>query len=117
MALIDRINAVITAIGTDVKSLFAQVQALQVAQPPNGILDVSVSPAQRFEATAGAALSGCSVTSIVVAHLIINDDFDADDLIDYRVEAIPNEGFIEFVISRNGPIVGNFKIAYQILSY
>jgi hypothetical protein len=53
-------------------------------------------------------------TSLVIAQLQPNADFDADDLQEYSVSATPTAGSIVFTITNNGPVVGDFRIAYQL---
>ena len=60
------------------------------------------------------AAPSCTPSSLVIAQLLPNADWDADELEDVRLQAEPEAGAIEFVLSRNGPMVGNFKVAYLL---
>lgn len=51
-------------------------------------------------------------TSTVVPWLVPNEDWDADDLSGYYVMATAQNGTVTFTIISEGPIAGNFKIAY-----
>lgn len=116
MALIDRINAVVTAIGLDIKALYAQVALLSGGGVPTTVVTVNVTPAKYFECATNVVDASVSASSIIAARLVPNDDFEADDLSDFVLQATPLLGSIDFLIVRNGPIVGDFKIAYQVLS-
>lgn len=49
-----------------------------------------------------------------MARLAPNADWDADDLADFEVFAQANAGSIDFCIAWPGPIVGDFKLLYQL---
>lgn len=57
-----------------------------------------------------------TVANIVTCQLNPNDDYDLDDLDGFEIHAQAQDGSIDFVISADGPIVGDFKISYQLLS-
>lgn len=75
---------------------------------------VNVAPASSGHAFASVANSAATPSSAVVCQLCPNDDWDADDVCDLAVTGSSRAGFVDFVVSRQGPIVGNLKIAYAL---
>lgn len=55
-------------------------------------------------------------TSKINCWLSPNDDWDADDLEDFKLVATPEAGQIIFTINEDGPIVGDFTINYQVFT-
>ncbi len=75
---------------------------------------VNIPTAKEKEATVTVTVPGVTNTAVISAFLVPTDEWDADELIDLAVSAQAGTDTITFLISRNGPIVGNFLIAYQI---
>ena len=109
MSLETRVTALATAIGLDIKALLVlrSTAAFTVA-------NVSVSPAQYTQAVVNVPDAAVSTSSNVLATLAPNADWDADCLADLTITAQANTGSIDFCIARTGPVVGNFKIIYQL---
>ncbi len=76
------------------------------------VLSVTISPAANFEASVSIADDAINVGARILAWLIPNADWDADELADYRVTASPENGQVVFQITAPGPIGGTFDIAY-----
>lgn len=76
--------------------------------------DVSITPA-RFGVAEVLVTDGiAAVDSLVMATLVPNADHDADDLQDFEVIGTPAAGSVTFTLQRLGPIVGSFRIVYQL---
>lgn len=73
---------------------------------------VAIVPAAYGHYFHKAADAKIKKTSKFNAWLVPNDESEADDIVDYRVTASPNEGFVTFCISGPGPLVGTFTINY-----
>lgn len=85
------------------------------ALAPMQTATLSVPVAARGHAVVSLSVAGIVPDSNVIAQLLPNADWDADDLADITVTPTPVTGAIEFTLSRGGPIVGNFKVAYQAI--
>lgn len=109
MSLETRIIALASAIGADIKALLALRSTAAVT-----VANVSIAPAQYTQAVVNVPDAAVASTSSVLAALAPNADWDADDLADLTLTAQANTGSIDFCIARPGPIVGNFKIIYQL---
>ena len=109
MSLETRIADLAAAIGLDVKALFARGTA-----GVSVVTNISVVPAQFSQAVVIVANANVLAGSNVLVALAPNDDWDADDLADLSITAHANDDSIDFCLSRPGPIVGNFKIIYQL---
>lgn len=75
---------------------------------------LTVSPAQYGQASVNVVNASATTLLSVIGMLVPNADWDADDLGDFEITATANAGSIEFCINRPGPIVGDFKVAYQL---
>lgn len=75
---------------------------------------VEVTPAAMREVTVVVSDASVTASSKVMCSFAPSDDWDADDLDDFRVFATPSDGQIAFSISAEGPIVGTFTINYQL---
>lgn len=78
-------------------------------------ISVTVSPAEYGEVTKTVNVLGMLPSKTVMPILIPNLDFDQDDLADYQIGAVANTDTIQLYISRGGPIVGTFAVAYIVL--
>lgn len=78
------------------------------------VATATVTPAAFAETTVTVSDADATVDKPVVASLIPNADFDADDLTDVRVIGQSLAGQIAFTLSRDGPLVGTYAIAYSI---
>lgn len=111
MSLASRIDDVVTAIGQDIKTLFSQIANLT----GSNTVTLTIMPAAFDEATINVVNANVISTQIIRSQLLPNNDFDLDDLNDYEIRAQAKDGSIDFYISADSPIVGNFKVAYQII--
>lgn len=79
-------------------------------------VSITVAPASydQFE----FSISDLSVTpsSIIICNLVPNSEWDADDLMEYKVIAQPTSGSVQFTLLCDGPLVGNYTITYSIYS-
>ena len=75
---------------------------------------LSVSPAQYGQATINVAVALAAPGSLVLAQLMPNADWDADELSGIGLHAEPMAGQIAFTLSAQGPLVGDFKIVFQL---
>lgn len=75
---------------------------------------VSIVPARLNQAVANVVNTGVTTSSNIMAQLAPNADWDADDLSDIDITAEAKAGSIDFCLDRPGPLVGNFKIIYQL---
>jgi hypothetical protein len=75
---------------------------------------VEVTPAAMREVTVVVADASVTTSSKIMCSFAPSEDWDADDLDDFRVFATPLDGQIAFSISAEGPIVGTFTINYQL---
>ena len=75
---------------------------------------LSVSPAQYGQATINVAVALAAPGSLVLAQLMPNADWDADQLSGIGMYAEPTSGQIAFTLSTQGPLVGDFKIVFQL---
>jgi len=75
---------------------------------------LSVGAAVYGQADVSVAVGGVTSTSKVLAQLVPNAEWDADDLAEISVVPTPGAGVIVFSILRNGPIVGDFSVNYQV---
>ena len=138
MSLATRIADLATAIGTDIKALFGralpaggaagQVLAKTAAtdyavgwvnQSGGGggsvqKVELTVSTAVQRQAQITMSVPGTLATQTVICQLVPNADWDADDLADLSVRAEAATDQIIFTITRDGPLVGSFAVAYQI---
>jgi hypothetical protein len=138
MSLATRIADLATAIGTDIKALFGralpaggaagQVLAKTAAtdyavgwvnQSGGGggsvqKVELTVATAVQRQAQITMAVPGTLATQTVICQLVPNADWDADDLADLSVRAEAATDQIIFTITRDGPLVGSFAVAYQI---
>ena len=73
---------------------------------------VNCPVANYAHATINVAASAVTTVSRVLAWLAPNAEWDADDLVGYSVTAVPKTGSIDFCLSGNAPLVGNFDIYY-----
>ena len=76
--------------------------------------NVTIAPAQFMQAVGNVVDANVTPTTSVMPALAPNADWDADDLAEFEVIAQANAGSIDFSIARLGPIVGDFKIIYQL---
>ena len=75
----------------------------------------NVAPAQRDSYTVNVADGAVELASKIMCWLAPNADFDADDLSELSVIAVPNTGSVDFTIcSTCGAIVGDFLIYYMV---
>ncbi len=109
MSLETRITALASAVGADIKAL-----AAQGAAPRLFATTLSVVPARFGQAVVNVVDANVTPTTSVMPTLAPNADWDADDLADLTVTAQASIGSIDFCIARLGPIVGDFKIIYQL---
>lgn len=138
MSLATRIADLATAIGTDIKALFGralptggaagQVLAKTAAtdyavgwvnQSGGGggsvqKVELTVATAVQRQAQITMEVPGTLATQTVICQLVPNADWDADDLADLSVRAEAATDQIIFTITRDGPLVGSFAVAYQI---
>lgn len=75
---------------------------------------ITVSTAAYDSYTATVVNASVSETSMISAWLVPGDDFDADDLAGLSLYALPKNGEIDFTITENGPIVGDYIINYTV---
>lgn len=75
---------------------------------------LSVGPAVYGQAEVSVSVGGVTSTSKVLAQLVPNDEWDADDLAEISVVPTPGAGVIVFSILRDGPIAGDFSVNYQV---
>jgi len=80
------------------------------------IVTLNISPAKYVECTINSIDAAVTSVNIIDAQLLLNDDHDLDDLADYQINAQANNGSIDFHLTAQGPIVGDFKVAYKILN-
>lgn len=139
MTLQERLTALATAIGTDIKALFGralpaggaagQVLAKTAAtdyavgwvnQSGGGgggtvqKVELTVATAVQRQAQITMSVPGTLAAQTVICQLVPNADWDADDLADLSVQAEAATDQIIFTITRDGPLVGSFAVAYQI---
>lgn len=60
------------------------------------------------------ANEAATATSSVLCWFVPNDDWEADDLLDLRVQGVSGDNSVSFHIFRNGPIVGILDVAYLL---
>lgn len=75
---------------------------------------VNVPTGKHKQAEVSIAFPGALSSNVVSCFLVPNLEWDADDLTDLTVSGQAGTDAITFLISRNGPIVGNFLIAYKV---
>ena len=138
MSLATRIADLATAMGTDIKALFGR--ALPAGGAAGQVLvktaatdyavgwvnqsgggggsvqkvELTVSTAVQRQAQITMSVPGTLATQTVICQLVPNADWDADDLADLSVRAEAATDQIIFTITRDGPLVGSFAVAYQI---
>lgn len=79
------------------------------------LANVTITPAKYGQADVPVTDAAVTPASRIMAWLLPNDDWDADDLLDLEVCPTAGSGSVIFTVSRAGPIVGNLLIAYQII--
>jgi len=75
---------------------------------------LAVATIQLGAADIVVAVPGVTGTSKILAQLVPNAEWDADDLAEISVVPTPGTDQITFTILRNGPIVGDFAVNYQV---
>lgn len=75
---------------------------------------VTITSARFAHHTVTVTDADVSPTSVLLAQLAPNADFDADDLADHSLTAEPTTGAVRFTISRYGPIVGTYRLIYGV---
>lgn len=77
---------------------------------------VNVTPARRDNHTVNVVDAAVTPTSKIMCWLAPNADFDADDLNELTITAVPQTGSIDFTLCAidGGAIVGDFLIYYMV---
>lgn len=75
---------------------------------------VNVPTGKHKQAEVTISFPGALTSNVVSCFLVPNLEWDVDDLADLTVSGQAGTDAITFLISRNGPIVGDFLIAYKV---
>lgn len=75
---------------------------------------VNIPTGEHKQAEVSIAFPGVLSSNVVSCFLVPNLEWDVDDLADLTVSGQAGTDAITFLISRNGPIVGDFLIAYKV---
>lgn len=76
---------------------------------------ITIVPARFGHVEQGASVGAALPSNAVECWLSPNSDFDADDLSDVSVVGVADTGVVNFTLSCDGPIVGDYLIRYRLL--
>jgi hypothetical protein len=101
------------AVNTADKALYTKHlnDVVLLSTTPNKV-QINIATAKFGVVEVNYPLIGINVSNYFVCQLLPNEDWDSDDLADFSISALALADAIVFTLSQDGPIVGQFDIAY-----